>query len=53
LAKRRREFFAPLAIPVSLPKFSVWKVAILSLSPKARQRKTIARLLCDSGTVRS
>src|SRR5512139_1606413 len=50
--KRRRDRFAPLAIPVSLPKSSLRKVTILSLSPYGRHRNMMAGLTSDTGTDR-
>jgi hypothetical protein len=42
LTNRLRERFAPLAMPVSFPLFSVRKDTILSDSPKGQVRNTIA-----------
>ena len=49
-AKRRREFFAPLAMPVTLPCCSVMKVTIRSDSPYGRARSTNAGVAISSDT---
>src|SRR3954451_18317822 len=47
--KRRFDRLAPLAMPVSLPRSRVRNVTILSDSPKARARTTIAGVTVSRG----